>query len=74
MNRSISGSHNNRRPAAVHLSINPRRAERAFDGHRNIQADMPVLRAGIDIRLHLPRYLQIYAAIPGMNIPCGRHR
>ncbi len=69
MNGAVPGAHDNWRSTAVHLAVDPRRAERSLDGNGNVQADVPIMCAGIDICLQLAGYFQVNAAVAGVNVP-----
>jgi len=51
--RPVTRVDRQRLPATVHFPVDLRFAEAAFHGHRNPQADVPVVRAGVDIRLQV---------------------
>src|SRR5579871_5884394 len=55
--------------AAIHFAVDLRDAERALDGHRNTEADVAIVRAGVDVGLQVAGQRDVHAAIAGVNGP-----
>ena len=59
--------------SAIHLSVYLRIAKAALHCHRHTQADVPVTRTRINVRLKVAWQRHIDAPVPGMDIPCRIH-
>src|SRR5260370_34451984 len=60
-------------PAAVHLPVKLRVAERTLDCHRQAHADVSVPRAGVDICLEVARQRQVHAPVARSYVPTTSH-
>src|SRR6266849_2797844 len=72
-NGSVAGMNGQRLAAAIHLAVDLRIAERALDGYRNAQADVPVSGAGINIGLKIRWQHEVHASVTCANRPAGSH-
>src|SRR5271166_5371818 len=73
VDRAVTGPNYDGRTAAIHLAVDPRRAKCSFHCHWNVQADVPVVRPGIDVGPDLAGQFQIHTAIARVNIPSTFH-
>src|SRR6516164_819285 len=69
MNGTVSGANCQGLAAAVHLSVDLRGTERSFNCYGESQADVPVVRACVDVGMQVSRDFHVHAAIPGTNRP-----
>jgi len=55
--------------ATVHAAGDAGRAEGAFDGDGNAEADVTIMGAGVDVGLEITGKINVNAAIAGVKIP-----
>ena len=63
-NGAVAGMHGQGLASTVHFPVDFGVLEGALNGQRDAKADVPVIRAGVNVRLQVWRQNDVHAAIP----------
>src|SRR6202035_566123 len=68
---AVAGVHRQRLASTVHFAVDLGVLEGALHRQRNAQADVPIVGAGVDVRLQIGRQNDVHATVPGTDRPTG---